>query len=50
MILQFVQIGSIAFLKLAVRKALLFCPLVSGRDKVARNIDAQHVRPEFRFG
>ena len=48
MIFQLVQIGCIAFLKLAVREALLLCSLVTGLDKVARDIDAQHVRSESR--
>ena len=49
MIFQLVQIGRIAFLKLAVREALLPCMLVSGLDKFARDIDAQHVRSESRL-
>ena len=40
------QIGRIAFLKLAVREALLHCTLVPSLNKVPRDIDAQHVRPE----
>jgi hypothetical protein len=48
MICQLVQIGCIAFLKLAVRKTLLLCTPVSGFDKVACDIDAQHLRSESR--
>src|SRR5262249_25465737 len=48
LILQLVQIRCIAFLKPAVRKALLPCTLVSRFDKVARDIDAQHVGSESR--
>jgi len=43
-VLQRVQIGCIAFLKRAVGEALLFCPLVAGRDEIARDIDAHDVR------
>ena len=44
MILQFVQIGRIAFLKLAVRETLLLCTLVPSLNKVLRDIYAQYVR------
>jgi hypothetical protein len=47
-ILELLQIGRIAFLKPAVREAVLFGPLVSSLHQVPRNINAQHVRPEPR--
>jgi len=48
MILQFVQVRCIAFLKLAIGKAMLSGALVSSLNEVCYNIDAQHVRSEFR--
>jgi hypothetical protein len=47
-IFQLGAIGRIAFLKLAVREALLHCTLVPSLNKVPRDIDVQHVRPESR--
>src|SRR4029450_13410022 len=47
-VLQPVQIGCIAFLKLAVRKALRLCPLVSRRDEVLRDIDPQDIGSDSR--
>ena len=49
MIFQLVQIGRIAFLKLAVREALLLCTLVPSLNKVPRDIDAQNIRSESRL-
>src|ERR1700675_1352745 len=49
MIFQLVQIGRIAFLKLAVREALLLCTFVPSLNQVARDIDAQYVRSESRL-
>src|SRR5438874_13704554 len=48
MILQLVQIRCIAFLKRAVGEAMLLGSLVSSLKESPRNIDAQHVRSEFR--
>src|SRR6266568_2312035 len=48
-ILQLVQIGCIAFLKLAIREAMLLRTLVAGRNQIVRDIDAQHVRSKSRL-
>src|SRR5436305_480438 len=50
LIRQLLQIGRIAFLKRAVGEAMLRGALVSSLHQVARDIDAQHVRSEFRRG
>jgi hypothetical protein len=52
-VFQLVQLGRIAFLKLAVREALLLCVLVTSLNQVLRDIDpplrvSPLVRPSFR--
>jgi hypothetical protein len=42
------QIGRIAFLKLAVRETLLLRAPVPGHSEVSRDVNAQHFRSEFR--
>src|SRR6266568_1828873 len=50
LIRQLLQIGRIAFLKRAVGEAMLRGALTPSLHQVARDIDAQHVRSEFRRG
>ena len=44
---EFTQIGGIAFLEPAVRQALCLRASVPGFDKIARDIDAEHVGALF---
>src|SRR5579862_7494440 len=44
------EVGGIAFLKCAIWQALLFGAPVPSLDQIARNIDTQNVRTEFRRG
>src|ERR1700722_14600667 len=46
MILQLMQIGRVALLKLAVREVRLLGPLVAGLNEIGCDIDAEHVRSQ----
>src|SRR5206468_8974056 len=48
LVLQLMQIGSVSFLKFAVRQIMFPCALVPGLYEVLRNIDAQYLGAEFR--